>query len=144
VLSCASFIPSQHLLRSESLAALFRFGWGEAAWFVALLVPLAAAVAALMMAIAIRCRTIKEAQATNAIMVTLITLGSMFQLFGQQGEAGWQLWVPASAQLTLMDRVLKGTPIGIADIAPTLAICLAITVAGIAFVSRQLARRAAQ
>jgi hypothetical protein len=43
-----------------------------------------------------------------------------------------------------MDRVLKGTPIGIADIAPTLAICLAITVAGIAFVSRQLARRAAQ
>jgi sodium transport system permease protein len=77
-------------------------------------------------------------------MVTLITLGSMFQLFGQQGEAGWQLWVPASAQLTLMDRVLKGTPIGIADIAPTLAICLAITVAGIAFVSRQLARRAAQ
>ena len=27
VLSCLSFLPAQSLLRSESLAALFRFGW---------------------------------------------------------------------------------------------------------------------
>src|SRR6185369_7312125 len=42
-LSCLSFVPGQLLLRSESLAALFRFGWGEAARFVGLLAPLAAA-----------------------------------------------------------------------------------------------------
>jgi sodium transport system permease protein len=145
VLSCISLIPAQHLLRSESFAALIRFGWGEAAWFVALLVPLAAAAAALMMAVAIRCRTIKEAQATNAIIITLFTLSSVAQLFGgQQGETRWQLWVPASAQLALMDRVLKGTPIALADVAPMVAVCLALTVVTVLSVSRQLARRAAQ
>ena len=35
VLSCLSFLPGQWLLRSESLAAMFRFGPGEAAAFLA-------------------------------------------------------------------------------------------------------------
>ncbi|MGN6526635.1 MAG: ABC transporter permease [Burkholderiaceae bacterium] len=145
VLSCLSFIPAQHLLRSDSFAALIRFGWGEAAWFIALLIPLAAAAAALMMAIAVRCRTVKEAQATNAILITLLTLSSISQLMGgQHGEASWQLWVPAAAQLALMDRVLKGTPIGIADIVPMVAVCAAVTLAAVGYVSHQLAKRAAQ
>ena len=36
VLSCFSFIPAQWLLRSDTLAALFQFGWREALWFVAI------------------------------------------------------------------------------------------------------------
>ncbi|MDP3222517.1 MAG: ABC transporter permease subunit, partial [Rubrivivax sp.] len=45
VLSCLSFLPGQWLLRSEALAAMFRFGVGEATLFVALLLPLACALA---------------------------------------------------------------------------------------------------
>ena len=44
VLSCLSFLPAQLLLRSEALSAMFRFGPGEAAWFIALLLPLAGAL----------------------------------------------------------------------------------------------------
>ena len=62
LLSCASFLPGQWLLRSETLAAMFRFGIGEGAMFLALLLPLAGALSALLMAIAIRC-SVKEAQA---------------------------------------------------------------------------------
>ena len=40
LLSCASFLPGQWLLRSETLAAMFRFGVGEGAMFLALLLPL--------------------------------------------------------------------------------------------------------
>jgi sodium transport system permease protein len=144
VLSCLSFIPAQSLLRSESLAALFRFGWVEAAWFIGLLAPLAAALSALMMAIAIRCKTSKEAQANNVVLTLAISTMPLVSLFNQEGETAWNLWVPALAQTTLMNRVLKNAPIGPLDVLPSLFICIVLTIAALTFVSRQLTKRAAQ
>ena len=144
VLSCLSFLPAQSLLRSESLAALFRFGWVEAAWFIGLLAPLAALIAALMMAVAIRCKTVKEAQANMVVLTMAFTLTPLVGLFTQDGEAAWNLWVPSVAQTTLMDRVLKNAPIGLLDVAPSLLLCVVLTAAALTFVTRQLARRAAQ
>jgi len=144
VLSCLSFLPTQSLLRSESLAALFRFGWVEAAWFIGLLAPLAALVAALMMAVAIRCKTVKEAQANMVVLTMLFTLAPMLSLFNQEGEASWNLWTPSVAQTTLMTRVLKNAPISASDVAPSLFVCLVLSAAALGFVTRQLARRAAQ
>ena len=66
------------------------------------------------------------------------------QPFQPGGEAAWHRWVPGLAQTTLMNRVLKGTPIGWLDAAPGLAVCVAITVTALWIVSRQLVRRAAQ
>jgi sodium transport system permease protein len=144
VLSCMSFLPAQSLIRSESLAALFRFGWVEAAWFIGLLAPLAAALSALMMAIAIRCKTFKEAQANTVVLTLAVTMTPMVGLFNQEGEAPWNLWVPALAQSTLMNRVLKNAPISLLDVAPSLFICIVLTVGALMFVSWQLTRRAAQ
>ena len=144
VLSCLSFLPTQSLLRSESLAALFRFGWVEAAWFIGLLAPLAALVAALMMAVAIRCKTVKEAQANMVVLTMLFTLAPMLSLFNQEGEASWNLWTPSVAQTTLMTRVLKNAPISASDVAPSLFICVVLSGVALGFVTRQLARRAAQ
>ena len=144
VLSCLSFLPAQSLLRSESLAALFRFGWVEAAWFIGLLAPLAALIAALMMAVAIRCKTVKEAQANMVVLTMAFTLTPLLGFFTQEGEAAWNLWVPSVAQTTLMDRVLKNAPIGPLDVAPSLLLCIVLTAAALMFVTRQLARRAAQ
>ena len=144
VLSCLSFLPAQSLLRSESLAALFRFGWVEAAWFIGLLAPLAAALSALMMAIAIRCKTFKEAQANTVVLTLAVTMSPVMNMLNQEGESAWNLWVPALAQTTLMNRVLKNAPISPMDVAPSLFICVALTVAALMFVSRQLTRRAAQ
>jgi sodium transport system permease protein len=144
VVSCMSFLPAQSLLRSESLAALFRFGWAEAAWFIGLLAPLAAALSALMMAIAIRCKTFKEAQANTVVLTLAVTMTPMVSMFNQEGESGWNLWVPALAQSTLMNRVLKNAPISPLDVAPSLVICVLLTAAALMFVSRELTRRAAQ
>ena len=144
VLSCLSFLPAQSLLRSESLAALFRFGWGEAAWFIGLLAPLAALLAALMMAVAIRCKTVKEAQANMVVLTMAFTLTPLLGLFNQEGEAAWNLWVPSVAQTTLMNRVLKNAPISLLDVAPSVLLCVVLTAAALAFVTRQLAKRAAQ
>jgi sodium transport system permease protein len=144
VLSCMSFLPAQSLIKSESLAALFHFGWAEAAWFIGLLAPLAAALSALMMAIAIRCKTFKEAQANTVVLTLAVTMTPMVSLFNQEGESAWNLWVPALAQSTLMNRVLKNAPIGALDVVPTLFVCSVLTVAALMFVSRQLTKRAAQ
>jgi sodium transport system permease protein len=138
LLSCLSFLPAQVLLRSETLAAMFQFGAREVALFLALLAPLAAALSALMMAIAIRCRSYKEAQANNTVVVLAVSLLPLAGLFNQTGEAPWHLWIPALGQVTLMNRVLKGEVVGLPDVAIALAVSAAITVASIVFVARQL------
>jgi sodium transport system permease protein len=138
LLSCFSFLPAQALLRSETLAAMFQFGVREAGLFLALLAPLAAALAALMMAIAIRCKTFKEAQANNTVVILGVSLLPLVSVFNQSGEAPWHLWVPALGQVTLMNRVLKGEAVMPLDVAIPLAVCALIAAAGIAFVARQL------
>ena len=74
VLSCLSFLPGQWLIRSEALSAMFRFGMGEALAFIGLLLPLAGTLAAVLMAIAIRCKTFKEAQANATVVVLALSL----------------------------------------------------------------------
>jgi sodium transport system permease protein len=138
LLSCLSFLPAQGFLRSETLAAMFQFGPREVALFLALLAPLAAALAAAMMAIAIRCKTFKEAQANNTVVILGVSLLPMVTLFNQGGEAPWHLWTPALGQVTLMNRVLKGEALAPLDVLIPLAVCAAITLLCIVYVARQL------
>jgi len=138
LLSVTSFLPAQGLLRSETLAALFQFGVREAALFLALIAPLAAALSALMMAIAIRCKSFKEAQANNTIVILAVSMLPLVTLFDQGGERPWHLLVPALGQVALMNRVLKGEAVAALDVAIPLAICSAIAALCIAFVARQL------
>ena len=138
LLSCASFLPGQWLLRSETLAAMFRFGVREGAMFLALLLPLAGALSALLMAIAIRCRSVKEAQANATALVLAVSLLPLLNLFGQQGEAPWHLAVPALAQITLMSRVLKGETMAAWELALPLGVCLLSVLLCLVFVARGL------
>ncbi|MFO1218583.1 MAG: ABC transporter permease subunit [Burkholderiaceae bacterium] len=138
VLSCVSFLPAQWLLRSETLAAMFQYGWREAVLFLALLLPLAAAVSALMMAVAIRCRTFKEAQSSNTLVILVVSLLPMASMIQQEGEQPWHLWVPALAQVTLMGRVLKGEAIGAADLLLPLAVAAVLAALCLGYVAQQL------
>ncbi|HMO47695.1 MAG TPA: ABC transporter permease subunit [Rubrivivax sp.] len=138
LLSCASFLPGQWLLRSETLAAMFRFGWREGVVFLGLLLPLAAALAALLMAIAIRCRSVKEAQASATALVLLVSLLPLLTMFDRQREAAWQLAVPGLAQVALMGRVLEGEPMAGWELLLPLAVCAGLTVLCLGFVARTL------
>jgi sodium transport system permease protein len=144
VLSCLSFLPGQWLLRSETLAALFQYGPREAALFIALLLPLAGALSALMMAVAIRCRSFKEAQASNTLVILGVSLMPLVTLFNQDGEQPWHLWVPALAQITLMSRVLKGEPLALPQLLLPAAVCALVAGLGVLLVARHLRRAALQ
>ena len=136
VLSCLSFLPGQWLLRSETLAALFQFGLREALWFIALLLPLAGALSAVLMAIAIRCKSFKEAQANATVVILGVSLLPLVTVFNQEGAAPWHLWVPALAQSTLMGRVLKGEALVAGDVLISVGVCVALVVVALAYVTR--------
>lgn len=138
VLSCLSFLPGQWLLQSELLAALFQFGWREALWFIGLLLPLAGALAAVLMAVAIRCKTFKEAQANATVVLLVVSMMPLVTVLGQQGTAPWHLWVPALAQTVLMGRVLKGEVLALPDVVLTVAVAVAVTVVAVVYVARTL------
>ncbi len=138
VLSCLSFLPGQWLLRSDTLQAMFQFGWTEVALFLVVLLPFAAAISAVLMAVAIRCKSFKEAQANSTVVVMAVSLMPMVSMFNQSGEEPWHLWVPALAQNTLMMRVLKGEGLTALQVAVPLLVCALLTIAALGFVARRL------
>lgn len=140
LLSSLSFLSGQWLLRSETLAANFQYAWPEALTFLAVLLPLAASLSALLMAIAIRCKTFKEAQAGASVLLLGVSLLPMMSMIDQDGERPWHLWVPALAQSTLMNRVLRGDALGWGDWAVTAVIGAALTAGCLVYVARQLAK----
>ena len=141
-LSSVSFLPGQWLLRSDTLAAMFRYGWVEATLFLVVLAPFAAALSALLMAVAIRCKTFKEAQASATVLVLAVSLLPLVSVFDFGGESPWHIWVPALAQNVLMSRVLKGEAIGAVDVLVPFAVCALLSVLGIAYVARTLRQAA--
>jgi sodium transport system permease protein len=138
VLSCFSFLPGQWLLRSDTLAAMFQYGVAEALSFLMVLLPFAAAVSALLMAVAIRCKTFKEAQASTTVVMLGASLLPLINVFSLGGESPWYLWVPALAQNVLMTHVLKGEPLSPTQVGVPLLVCGLVAGAGIWFVARTL------
>jgi sodium transport system permease protein len=138
VLSSFSFLPGQWVLQSDTLAAMFQYGLREAVLFLVVLLPFAAAISALLMAVAIRCKTFKEAQASATIVVLATTLLPLINIFNLGSESPWHLWVPALAQNTLMTRVLKGEGFGLAEIMIPLLVCVALATLSLWFVARRL------
>ena len=68
--------------------------------FLLLQLPLAAGVGALLMALAIRSKTFKEAQASGALVMTVVGMAPMVSMFNPGGEAAWYLWLPGSGPRT--------------------------------------------
>ena len=138
VLSCFSFLPGQWLLRSDTLAAMFQYGPREAGLFLVVLLPFAAAVSALLMAVAIRCKTFKEAQARTTVVMLGASLLPLINVFSLGGESPWYLWVPALAQNVLMTHVLKGEVFTATQLIVPFVMCFAVTSACVALVARAL------
>ncbi len=138
VLSCLSFLPGQWVLRSDTLAAMFQYGPREALLFLVVLLPFAAAVSALLMAVAIRCKSFKEAQASSTVVMLTASLLPLVNVFSLGGDSPWHLWVPALAQNVLMTRVLKGEAFGVAQMLVPLGVCVLLASLCVWFVARTL------
>lgn len=138
LLANLSFVPAQWLLRSDSLQAMFQFGWYEVLVFLLLQLPLAAGLGAVLMALAIRSKTFKEAQAGSALVVTMVGLAPIVSVLNPGGDAPWYLWVPGLAQNTLMLLVLKGEALTWARVLPGVLVGAILTVGCLLYVARSM------
>jgi sodium transport system permease protein len=138
LLSSLSFVPAQWLLKSDSLQAMFQFGPGEVVAFWLLQIPLAAGLSALLMALAIRSKTFKEAQAGSTLIVTAISLAPMVSLLNPGGDAAWYLWVPGLAQNTLMLAVLKGEALRWSQVLPGVVVGFGLAALALLYVARSM------
>lgn len=90
------------------------------------------------MALAIRSKTFKEAQAGSALVVTLVGLAPMVSLLNPGGDAWWYLWVPGLAQNTLMMLVLRGETLTMARVFPSALVGALLTVVCLLYVARSM------
>jgi sodium transport system permease protein len=138
LLSSLSFVPAQWLLRSDALQAMFQYGTRELVAFGLALLPLAAAVSAALMAVAIRCRSVKEAQASAAVVVLVLSLVPLLSQLGSGAAEPWHLWMPGLAQNEIMARALQGESLSVRQWLIPPAVCAALTVLCLRFVARHL------
>jgi sodium transport system permease protein len=106
--------------------------------FLVVLLPFAAAVSALLMAVAIRCKSFKEAQASTTVVMLGASLLPLVNVFSFGSESPWYLWVPALGQNVLMMHVLKGESLSAMQLGVPLVVCVAIAALGVWFVARTL------
>lgn len=135
-----SFFPSKLLIRNETILADFQFGVLDAAGFLFVLLPLAATVAAGLMATCLDCKSYKEAMSRCAIPSMLVPLVGMVPFFMPGREPAWFLWVPVLAQTQMLNQVLKGETLSVAAVGIALLVCIALIAACLAYVSGKMRR----
>lgn len=137
-LSSLSFLPAQLLIRSDNLAALFQYGAKECLWFVVLLIPLALLLAAVVMAVAIRCKTFKEAQSNSTVVVMFVSLVPTLTLFNPGAEQPWHIWVPGLSQNSAMTHVIKGEALTASQVVIPWLVTLVLCAICLRFVTQTL------
>ncbi|HEY0856866.1 MAG TPA: ABC transporter permease subunit [Albitalea sp.] len=140
-LSCLSFLPAQWVLQDRGESGLLSFGVQETVVFLLALLPLAAALSAVLMAVAIGSKTFKEAQASTTVLILVISVVPLVSTLTRE-PSGVHLWAPALAQNTLMLRALKGDPVGIDQLLLPFGVCVLVAGACIHFIAGRLQQAA--
>jgi len=138
ILTVSSFFPAQSVIANEALRAEFQFGWKDAAAFLVVLIPLAAALSALQVALSLTCKTFKEANVRNQLLSLVVPFMPMFFILNPGKEPAWLGWVPIMAQTQMMNQVLKGELVSANSIGMAIAVCAVIIAASLIFVSRKM------
>lgn len=140
LLTVLSFFPSQWLVRNDALRAEFQFAATDAVRFLLVLLPLAAAISAVQVAISLTCKSFKEAQVRNQIFSMVVSMAPMMLMFNTGREPAWFRWAPSIAQSLMMNHVLKGEAVGAASIGIALLVCVVLTVSCLTFVANKMRR----
>lgn len=138
ILTVSSFFPAQSIIANEALRAEFQFGIKDALAFMIVLIPLAAALSSLQVALSLTCKSFKEANVRNQLLSLAVSFMPMFFVINPGKEPAWLGWVPVMAQTQMMNQVLKGELVSLNAIGIALLVCCAIVAASLLFVSRKM------
>ncbi|MFZ6735043.1 ABC transporter permease [Undibacterium sp. Ji42W] len=140
VLTIFSFFPSQWLIHNETLRAEFQFNFKDAMGFLLVLLPLAASVAAIQIAISLDCKSYKEAQVRNQLVTMFIPFVSLVPILFPGREPSWFQWVPVLSQNQMMNQVLKGETLSVVAVGIALLVCALMSLVSLAYISQKMRR----
>lgn len=138
ILTVSSFFPAQSVIANEALRAEFQFGIRDALAFMIVLIPLAAALSSLQVALSLTCKSFKEANVRNQLLSLAVSFMPMFFVVNPGKEPAWLGWVPVMAQTQMMNQVLKGELVTLNSIGLALLVCSVIVAGSLLFVSRKM------
>jgi sodium transport system permease protein len=118
----------------------FLFGPREVARFLVVLLPLVIAFPAVLLYLASRGRTLKEAQANVSLVFLVVGFLPVVGLFLQWREPDWIAAVPVAGQYSLLRTALRGEALPALQIALSYAAPLLIGVIALLGVARLLSR----
>ena len=140
VLTIFSFFPSQWLIHNETLRAEFQFNFKDAMGFLLVLLPLAASVAAIQIAISLDCKSYKEAQVRNQMVTMFIPFVSLVPIIFPGREPAWFQWVPVLSQNQMMNQVLKGETLSVVAVGIAFLVCALMSLVSLAYISQKMRR----
>ena len=118
----------------------FLFGTREFFRFAIVLVPMVLMLPAILLYVGSRARAYKEAQANVSVLLFVVSLIPMVQLFMQRREPGWLMFVPVSAQYSLLNTSLRGEAPALAQLALSWLAPAALIAIALVAVARRLSR----
>ena len=118
----------------------FLFGAREVGRFIVVLLPLALVFPALLLYLAARGRTLKEAQANVSLVFLVVSFVPVITLFMQWREPDWIAAVPVAGQYALLRIALRGEALPALQVFLSYLAPIAIAAAALAAVTRLLSR----
>ena len=140
LLTLSGFYLTLNYVPLPAIGIPFLFGPTELGRFVLILAPLNALLPAILLYVGLRGRSLREAQANISVLLFIVSMLPVLQLFLQQKEPAWILWVPISGQYTLLSRALRGDAIAAIDWVQSAAAPLALTVLALLAAARLVSR----
>jgi sodium transport system permease protein len=140
LLTLAGFYLTLNFAPLPAVGVPFLFGLTELTRFLLVLAPLVAMLPAAMLYVGTRGHTLKEAQANVSVLLFVVSMMPVVQLFLQKREPPWLLWVPISAQYTLLSRALRGEAIVFGDWLQSAVVPLVLAALALIAVARMLGR----
>ena len=105
--SMLGFLISLQLVPLGKLGLPFNFGAREFGGFMAVLIPFALMVPAVLLAFGAAGKTAKEAQSSLSIGVSLVGLLPLISWLRQTKAPWWDAWVPVNGQFAVLSKVLR-------------------------------------
>jgi len=118
----------------------FLFGPREVARFLVVLLPLVLLFPALLLFLAARGRTLKEAQANVSLVFLIVSFVPVITLFMQWREPDWIAAVPVAGQYALLRIALRGEALPALQVFLSYLAPVAIAAVALAAVTRLLSR----
>jgi sodium transport system permease protein len=120
----------------------FLFGSREFGRFLLVLAPMILMLPAILLYVGSRARAYKEAQANVSVLLFVVSLIPLVQLFLQRKEPAWIMFVPVSAQYSLLNTSLRGEAPPLASLALSWLAPAALIALALFAVARRLSREA--